>query len=84
MEIYVGRRHLSGLRQAAAAANLAEMAGGRLVLRPFPTPAEAALSTELRPGFWSVPWPRVYADLRATGVRGEDAAEYLRDELGDG
>lgn len=24
------------------------------------------------------PWPRVYADLRITGVRGEEAAEHLR------
>lgn len=84
MEVYVDASQLPGLRQAAAAANLSEMNGGRLLLRPFPTPAQAALSTELRPGFWSVPWPRVYADLRASGVRGEDAAEHLRDELGHG
>ncbi|MGD0836257.1 MAG: hypothetical protein ABSB49_06400, partial [Polyangia bacterium] len=24
-------------------------------------------------------WPRVYADLRHTGVRGEEAAEHLRE-----
>lgn len=23
------------------------------------------------------PWPRVYADLRVSGVRGEEAAEHL-------
>jgi hypothetical protein len=84
MEVYVDAGQLPGLRQAAAAANLSEMSGGRLLLRPFPTPAQAALSAELRPGFWSVPWPRAYADLRASGVRGEDAAEHLRDEMGHG
>jgi hypothetical protein len=26
-----------------------------------------------------VPWPRVFADLRAIGVRGEEAAEHLRE-----
>jgi len=26
----------------------------------------------------TAPWPRVYADLRRAGVRGEDAAEHLR------
>jgi hypothetical protein len=28
-----------------------------------------------------VPWPRVYADLRTVGVRGEDVAEHLRQEM---
>jgi hypothetical protein len=26
-------------------------------------------------------WPRAYADLRTVGVRGEDAAEHLREEM---
>ncbi|HUO40033.1 MAG TPA: hypothetical protein VMU34_20300, partial [Mycobacterium sp.] len=32
-------------------------------------------------GFRSMLWPRVYADLRTTGVRKEDAAEHLRQEM---
>jgi hypothetical protein len=26
-----------------------------------------------------VPWPRAYADLRVAGVRGEEAAEQMRE-----
>jgi hypothetical protein len=57
------------------------MDGGRLVLRPFPTPAGAKLSETIADGFRSVLWPRAYADLRISGVRGEDAAEHLREEM---
>jgi len=32
-------------------------------------------------GIRVVPWPRVYADLRLVGVRGEDAAEHLREVM---
>ncbi len=83
LEIYVAEQKLSGLRRAASIAGLPEMDGGRLILRPFPTPAASALSTEIRPGLWSAPWPRVFADLRVTGVRGEDAADHLREMLAD-
>jgi len=81
MEIYVEGRTWSDLRRVAQLAGLQEIVGGRLVLRPFPTPAGAALSEESTVGFWSMPWPRAYADLRTTGVRGEDAAEHLRQEM---
>jgi hypothetical protein len=58
------------------------MDGGRLLLRPYPTPAGATLTLELdTTGFRTVLWPRVYADLRTVGVRGEDAAEHLREEI---
>jgi hypothetical protein len=57
------------------------MDGGRLVLRPFPTPAGARLSKTIAGGLRSTLWPRVYADLRVSGVRGEDAAEHLRGEM---
>jgi hypothetical protein len=81
MEVYLPARALGDLRRAAAVAGLKEIDGGRLVLRPYPTPAEATL-TELRTnGFRTMLWPRVYADLRTTGVRGEDAAEHLREEM---
>lgn len=81
MEIYVPGRTLGDLRRAALATGLQEMTGGRLVLRPFPTPAGAKLTEQNVKGFRSMLWPRVYADLRTTGVRGEDAAEHLREEM---
>jgi hypothetical protein len=55
--------------------------GGRLLLRPFPTPVTQRLSaavSDLR----LAPWPRVYADLRVAGVRGEEAAEHLFEVVG--
>ena len=56
--------------------------GGRLVLRNFPTPVTRRLcGTEL--GIRGVPWPRAYADLRVAGVRGEEAAEQLRELVED-
>jgi len=81
MEIYVPGRTPSGLRRVAIVGGLKEIEGGRLLLRPFPTPAGAMLTKQDRKGFRSMLWPRVYADLRTTGVRGEDAAEHLRDEM---
>jgi len=81
MEIYVPGRTPSDLRRVAIVGGLKEIEGGRLLLRPFPTPAGATLTKQDRKGFRSMLWPRVYADLRTTGVRGEDAAEHLRDEM---
>lgn len=81
MEIYVPGRSWSDLRRAAMAAGLQEIAGGRLILRFFPTPACARLTEQNLQGFRSMLWPRVYADLRTAGVRGEDAAEHLREAM---
>jgi hypothetical protein len=81
LEIYVSARTTGDLRRAADAAGLSEMDGGRLRLRPFPTPAEDAVSVMATGGLRSVLWPRVYADLRVAGVRGEDAAEHLREGM---
>ncbi|MDR2987307.1 MAG: hypothetical protein LBV34_20970, partial [Nocardiopsaceae bacterium] len=81
MEIYVAGRTPGDLRRTASSAGLREMDGGRLILRPFPTPASGTVTTQLRPGLMSLLWPRVYADLRTSGVRGEDAAEHLREEM---
>ena len=81
LEIYVAGRTPGDLRRAAAAADLREIGGGRLVLRPFPTPVSAALTITVPGEMRSAFWPRVYADLRTTGVRGEDAAEHLRAEM---
>lgn len=81
LEMYVSGKTWSDLRRAATAADLQEMEGGRLVLRPFPTPAGPRLSETIADGFRSVLWPRAYSDLRISGVRGEDAAEHLRAEM---
>lgn len=81
MEVYVTGRTPGDLRSAAAASGLREIDGGRLLLRPFPAPANGIVTTQIMPGLMSVLWPRAYADLRTAGVRGEDAAEHLREEM---
>jgi hypothetical protein len=81
IEVYVAGRTPGDLRRAADFAGLRVIEGGRLLLRPFPTPANGAVTQLIRPGLVSVLWPRAYADLRTTGVRGEDAAEHLREEM---
>jgi hypothetical protein len=81
MEVYVEGRTPGDLRKAAAVANLREIDGGRLLLRPFPTPANGTVTEQIKPGLISVLWPRAYADLRTAGVRGEDAADHLREEM---
>lgn len=63
---------------AALNADLLPIEGGRLTLKAFPTSAMGRLST-IQDGLKIVPWPRVYADLRTIGVRGEEAAEHLRE-----
>lgn len=84
MEVYVAGNTPGDLRRALFAVGLKEIQGGRLQLRPFPTPAGARVTTELGHGLHSVLWPRAYADLRTVGVRGEDAAEHLREEISRG
>jgi hypothetical protein len=79
-DVYVDARSLAGLASVAADAGLRAIPGGRLTLRPFPTVASRRLATEER-GLRVAPWPRVYADLRPTGVRGEEAAEHLREVM---
>ena len=76
-EVYVDRYTIAGLESVAEAAGLRPFSGGRLTLRPYPLSLQR-LSTTVQPGLRLVPWPRVYADLRQFGVRGEDAAEHLR------
>jgi len=34
-------------------------------------------------GLMVAPWPRVFADVRTVGVRGEEAAEHLREAMHD-
>lgn len=80
-EMYVDGSSLAELRQIAREVGLQEEGGGRLLLRPFPTPAKDALSTEVA-GQRITAWPRVFSDLRMIGVRGEEAAEHLREQMG--
>lgn len=76
-EVFVEARTIAELRAAAEMAGLRPIEGGRLTLLPFPTVTTRRLATEVE-GIWVAPWPRVFADLRRTGVRGEEAAEHLR------
>jgi hypothetical protein len=79
-EVFVSGETVGDLQLAAEIASVKPIEGGRLVLRPFPSPVTARLSTKIG-RLWVVPWPRIYADLRTHGVRGEDAAEHLREKM---
>ena len=76
-EVYVDRETIPALESVAAQAGLRAIEGGRLTLRPFPTVTTKRLVV-MQDGLRLAPWPRVYADLRVIGVRGEEAAEHLR------
>jgi hypothetical protein len=76
LEVLVAGSTMADLDLAAEEADVEPMKGGRLVLRLMPSQATARLSRrwdQLR----CAPWPRVFADLRRTGVRGEEAADHL-------
>ena len=77
-EVYVDAGSIVGLEAVAADAGLAPVEGGRLTLKTFPTVAVRRLTRNMN-GLRVAPWPRVYADLRTSGVRGEEAAEHLRE-----
>jgi hypothetical protein len=77
-DVYVDARSMGALMAAAAEIDLRPSEGGRLVLKPFPTTTTRRLAEDAR-GLRVAPWPRVYADLRTVGVRGEEAAEHLRE-----
>jgi hypothetical protein len=78
VEVHVEADTPAGLDARASDAGLRPIAGGRLTLRPFPTASVSRLA-ERHDGLRLAPWPRVYADLRRSGVRGEEAAERLRE-----
>ncbi|MBA3619390.1 MAG: hypothetical protein H0W56_07360 [Acidothermales bacterium] len=77
-EVYVEADTIVGLAAIAAGAGLRPIDGGRLTLRRFPTVTVSRLAEEVD-GLQVAPWPRVYVDLRRSGVRGEEAAEHLRE-----
>jgi hypothetical protein len=79
-DVYVAADTVVGLEAVAARAGLRPVEGGRLTLRPFPSVTVRRLATDAD-GLRISPWPRVYVDLRSSGVRGEDAAEHLREVI---
>jgi hypothetical protein len=81
LEIYVEAASSADLQLAAREIGARAVEGGRLLLRAFPGSATERLSETVGDGVRCVPWPRVYADLRQAGVRGEDAAEHLRESF---
>lgn len=78
VEVYVDTETMAGLEAAAAAADLRPIEGGRLTLLPFPTVVTRRLAAATD-DIVLAPWPRVFVDLQRTGVRGEEAAEHLRE-----
>jgi hypothetical protein len=79
-DVYVDAETILGLEAAAASAGLRPIEGGRLTLRPFPSVTARRLATRVD-GLMVAPWPRVLADVRTIGVRGEEAAEHLREVM---
>lgn len=74
--VYIDAGTRPALEVVARNAGLRPVEGGRLVLAPMPTVTTIALSTTVA-GIRVAPWPRVFADLQVSGVRGEEAAEHL-------
>jgi hypothetical protein len=79
-EVYVAADTQVGLQAVATAAGLRPVPGGRLTLRPFPTATTDRLARSID-DLRVAPWPRVYVDLLHAGVRGEDAAEHLKEVI---
>ena len=75
-DVYIDANSVSELVAAARVVGLRSIEGGRLRLAAFPTITTrhmATMANDLR----VAPWPRIVADLRRSGVRGEEAAEHL-------
>ena len=83
VDVFVDASTPAMLHAIATRSDLRPIEGGRIVLRPFPTPVTRRLSV-MASGMRVAPWPRVYADLRNAGVRGEEAAEQLREAVDRG
>jgi hypothetical protein len=81
-DVYVVASSTPELELAAAAALLRPIEGGRLVLSQLPTPTTLEMATVID-GLRIAPWPRMVADLRRSGVRGEEAAEQVKEVLRD-
>lgn len=83
LDVFVDAPTPATLAAVAERSGLKPIEGGRLVLRPFPTPVTQRLCAPVS-GLRVAPWPRVYADLRESGVRGEEAAEHLLEVIDRG
>lgn len=83
LDVFVDAPTPATLDAVADRSGLKPIDGGRVVLRPFPTPVTQRLCAPVS-GLRVAPWPRVYADLRESGVRGEEAAEHLLEVLDHG
>ena len=77
-DVYVEAGTIAELVSIAGGVGLKPIEGGRLTLSSFPTSTTMRLATSVN-GLRVAPWPRVYADLHRVGVRGEEAAEHLRE-----
>lgn len=80
--VYVDATSMIGLQALAEKANLRPIEGGRLTIAPFPTTSTRLLAQTFD-HMRVAPWPRVYADLRTAGVRGEEAAEHLLEVMNE-
>jgi len=81
-DVYVDADTILGLEATARAVGLRPIEGGRLTIRPFPSVTARRMATRVD-GLMVAPWPRVFADVRTVGVRGEEAAEHLREVMRD-
>lgn len=81
-DVYVVASTVAELETAASAVGLRPIEGGRLVLSPLPTQTTLEMATVVD-GLRVAPWPRLVADLRRSGVRGEEAAEQVMEVFGD-
>jgi hypothetical protein len=79
---YVDAVSIADLEAVASRSDLRPIEGGRLTIAPFPTVSTRRLAQTID-GLRVAPWPRVYADLRVSGVRGEEAAEHLLEVMDD-
>ena len=80
VRVFIDASSVADLAVAARTLGAEPATGGRLHLEAFPTPLTANLVQSIA-GVRCAPWPRVFADLRSSGVRGEDAAEHLLEVL---
>ncbi|MFQ5921998.1 MAG: hypothetical protein ACE5M4_04075 [Anaerolineales bacterium] len=82
-EVYIDANDVTELVTAASVVGLRPIEGGRLSLASFPTVTTQHMAT-MANGLRVAPWPRLVADLRRSGVRGEEAAEHLTEIVRSG